>query len=187
MATNRWFIRLLLVPVSDAFAVCVPWEGHVPSPLPTLLYHVASRSATPLCSPSRNGRGISVPPVRSSSSSLGQNCLCRLRYAIRLVGETAPGEDEDQHREHDDDESQEQEYSCRRNHWEPVRQGYRRPIRRGVQERDDDDAALCLVENPRPGDPGCCSENNEEHKVADGEWSQQTCHKEGRQMPQSPE
>src|SRR5437764_2352933 len=99
---------------------------------------------------------ILAPTVRSSSSSRGQNCLCRLRYAILLVGETTPGEDEDQHREHDDDESQEQEYSCRRNHWEPVRQGYRRPIGRGVQERDDDDAALCLVETPRPSDTYSC-------------------------------
>src|SRR5438045_7485769 len=121
----------------------VPWEGHVPSPLPTLLYHVASRSATPLCSPSRNWRGISAPPVRSSSSSLGQNCLCRLRYAIRLVGETAPGQEEDQHREHDDEESQEQECSCRRNHWEPGNQGNRCPIRGSVQQRDDADAARC--------------------------------------------
>ncbi len=106
----------------------VPWEGHVPSPLHTLLYHVASRSATPWFSPSRNWRGISAPPVRSSSSSLGQNGLCWLRSTIRLVGETAPGEEEDQHREHDDEESQEQECSCRRNHWEPGNQGNRCPI-----------------------------------------------------------
>src|SRR5689334_16407668 len=64
----------------------------------------------------------------SSSSSLGQNGLCQLRSAIRLVGETAPGEEEDQHREHDDEESQEQEDSCRRNHREPASQGDRCPI-----------------------------------------------------------
>ncbi len=56
-----------------------------------------------------------------------------------------------------------------------------------MQERDDEDAARCLVENPRPGDPYSYSENNEERKADKGEWSQRISHKEGRQMPQSPE
>src|SRR5438552_13565958 len=141
----------------------VPWEGHVPSPLHTLLYHVASRSATPLCSPSRNWRGISAPPVRSSSSSLSQRRLCWLRYTIRLVGETAPGEDDDQHWEHDKDERQGQEHGSWRSHREePGNQGNCCPIAGSVQQRDDDDAALRLVEDPRPGDPVCRRPNDEE-------------------------
>ena len=95
------------------------------------------------------------------------------------VRETAPGQDEDQHREHDNDESYEQECSCRRNHREPARQGNRCPIQGSVQECDDDDAALCLVEDPRPGNPYSHTENNEERKADNGEWSQPTYHKEG--------
>ncbi len=87
-------------------------------------------------------------------------CLDALRCLVRLVGETALAQDEDQRREHDDGEPQEEEASCRRNHRQIVRQGNRRPIQRSVQKRDDENAARCLVEDPRLGDPDSCTQNN---------------------------
>src|SRR6266487_950416 len=167
----------------------VPWEGHVPSPLPTLLYHVASRSATPLFSPSRNWRGISAPPQRNSPSSLSQRRLCWLRYTIGLVGETAPGEDDDQHWEHDKDERQGQEHGSWRSHREePGNQGKCCPIAGSVQQRDDEHAALRLVEDPRPGDPSHDGFNEEERKEDWGESRlRSSADKERGQVPQSPE
>ena len=91
----------------------------------------------------------------------GSRCLDELCVTIRFVRETAPGEDDDEQRA-EDDCSIDQERSLLEHYWGGYREKLANQcivrVARRVKKDRNQDASLCVVEDPRPeyGTGHCC-------------------------------